>query len=87
MERQSFKKLSARTTVIQGHMADLKIETKTHRVWLSRCTRADGEWCDNPVTVEGLHRGNWVVMEEYNPHDLTKKGREYGVTRTYSVKS
>lgn len=47
----------------------LKIEGEDscgpYRVWLSRCTVADGEPYDNKVTVERLVDGAWTLDQEY----------------------
>lgn len=45
-------------TIIQGHFDDLKIETPTERVWLSRLTNADG-LKGSPITVEHKFEGGW----------------------------
>lgn len=45
-------------TLCVGQAADLKIDTGTIRVWISRCGIADGE--TQPVQVERLIDGRWV---------------------------
>lgn len=54
-------------TISEGHTADLKYENhdKTERVWLERVGVAEGEWCDNKVTVEFLIDGCWITVKEY----------------------
>lgn len=52
MYKYSLKNLLKRKTISQGHTDDLKIETKTKRVWLSRLTIADGMPYNNQVTEE-----------------------------------
>lgn len=54
--------LAAMPTISSGHSANLKIETDTVRVWLSRCTLADGE--TQPVSIEQLRQGDWVDVTE-----------------------
>jgi hypothetical protein len=49
-------------TLATGQAADLKIDTGTVRVWLSRCGPADGE--DQPVQVEILRDGRWIDADE-----------------------
>lgn len=44
--------LVALPTLTQGQADDLKIDTGTERVWLSRMTVEDGMEFDNEVTVE-----------------------------------
>lgn len=70
--------LEALPTLATGQADDLKIETETRRVWLSRCTVEDGEPYNNKATIEEYqedhrpeslsrrnHGGAWVVVEEY----------------------
>ncbi len=45
-------------TLAQGQAADLKIDTGTMRVWLSRCGPEDGE--TRPIQIERLRNGCWV---------------------------
>lgn len=74
MSRYTLAELEALPTLAVGQADDLKIETESVRVWLSRCTIEDGEPYNNKVTVEKLeedHRPNahfrarWIVKEEY----------------------
>lgn len=53
-------------TLSTGQADDLKIDDGEHRVWLSRCTVADGEPYDDKVTVETLERGKWSTAYTYN---------------------
>lgn len=59
--------LQKRSTIRQGHTDDLKLETRTRRVWLSRMTVADGMPYENQVTEEiyNGHEGKWVTMKIY----------------------
>jgi hypothetical protein len=59
----SLQELEALPTLIEGQADDCKIQTDTERVWLSRCTEADGEPWDNKVTVERYIAGSWVEVE------------------------
>jgi hypothetical protein len=52
-------------TIYEGHTADLKIETEDERVWLERVGVADGEWCNDKVTVEFFLNGKWETVLEY----------------------
>lgn len=49
--------LEALPTLAVGQTADLKVDTGTVRVWLSRCGPEDGE--TEPVQVERLVDGRW----------------------------
>jgi hypothetical protein len=49
-------------TLATGQAADLKIDTGTVRVWLSRCGPKDGE--TRPVQVEILRNGRWIDADE-----------------------
>lgn len=55
--------LEALPTLIEGQADDCKIESDTERVWLSRCTVADGEPWNNKVTVERRFGGSWISVE------------------------
>lgn len=63
--------LQALPTLSQGHTADLKIDTGTLRVWLSRMTIADGEL--EPVQIERLRDGRWVDTTR-EPGEMTVCG-------------
>lgn len=60
-------KLQAMPTLHVGHTDDLKIETPTKRIWLSRLTIEDGMPYNNQVTEEKLHAvtGSWVTVKQY----------------------
>lgn len=57
--------LEALPTINSGHFDNLKIETSTERVLLSRLTVADGMPYDNQVTHERLIDGVWTTIKEY----------------------
>lgn len=64
--------LEALPTLAQGQADDLKIETATRRIWLSRMTVADGMEYDNQVSIEEYRDdarpgrfGSWVIVETY----------------------
>lgn len=59
----TLRELEALPTLTQGQADDLKWESDTRRVWLSRCDVADGEPWDNKVTVEVLVAGDWIEVE------------------------
>jgi hypothetical protein len=62
----SLAELEARPTLCVGQADDLKIEVKGRlRVWLSRCSTADGEPCNNKVTEEVWSEGQWRTLREY----------------------
>lgn len=52
-------------TLNQGHTDDLKLESATSRVWLSRLTKEDGMPYDNQVTEEQLVNGKWETVRQY----------------------
>ncbi len=61
----SLKHLQSLPTLSTGQAGDLKIETETTRVWLSRCSIEDGEPYNNKVGIEKLINGCWVTVENY----------------------
>ncbi len=65
MKRYTLKELQVLPTLATGQADDLKIDTGSVRVWLSRCTREDGEPYDNKVSVEEYQNGRWVTIEQY----------------------
>ena len=64
-KRYTAAELERRKTLSTGQCDNLKIDTGSTRVWLSRCTTADGEPYDDKVSVEKLRGGRWVVVDEY----------------------
>lgn len=50
--RYTADELEEMPTLSVGQADDLKVDTGTERVWLSRCTVKDGEPYDRKVTVE-----------------------------------
>jgi len=65
MKRYSLAELEELPTLSEGQFDNLKVETSTRRVWLSRCGVADGEPYPNKVTVERLINGRWEVETTY----------------------
>jgi hypothetical protein len=67
MTRYTLAELSALPTLSQGQADDLKIDTGTDRVWLSRMTVADGMPYDNQVTEEYFNQetGAWETLAQY----------------------
>ena len=63
----SLSYLESLPTLCTAQVDDLKIETRHIRVWLSRCTVADGEPYDNKVSIEEWNsvHDKWVVVDEY----------------------
>ena len=62
----TLEELEAMPTLCVGQADNLKVETDNTRVWLSRCTVADGEPFDNKVTVEELTKdGRWEEARTY----------------------
>lgn len=64
-KRYTLKYLTNRKTLHVGHFDDLKIERPGYRVWLSRCTIADGMPYNNQVVIEELINGEWRTTAEY----------------------
>lgn len=64
-ERYTAAELEELPTIAEGQADDLKIETASTRVWLSRCSVEDGEPFNDKVTVERLQSGRWVEEEVY----------------------
>ncbi len=56
--RMDARDLRALPTIVQGHTANLKIDTGEIRVWLSRCCIGDGE--RQPIQAEQRINGRWV---------------------------
>jgi hypothetical protein len=63
--RLTLGELAALPTLSRSQADDLKIDEPHRRVWLSRCSREDGEPFDNRVTVEALEGGRWVTVDTY----------------------
>lgn len=61
----SLAEIESMPTINQGWTDNLKIDTGTERVWLSRLTVEDGNPYNNQVTVERLTDGCWKTVEEY----------------------
>lgn len=64
-QRWRAEDLRNRETLAIGQACDLKHESETIRVWLSRCGVEDGEPYPDKVTVEGLVNGRWEILETY----------------------
>jgi hypothetical protein len=63
--RYRLDELEALPTLCVGQADNLKIEEPTRRVWLSRCTVADGEPYDNKVTVRERIEDQWLTTDVY----------------------
>ncbi len=64
--RYTAKYLESLPTLATGQADNLKIDDGNGvRVWLSRCTVADGEPYDNKVTHERLENGRWLETDVY----------------------
>lgn len=59
------EQLEEMETIHEGHYDNLKIDTGSMRVWLSRMTVADGMPYNNQVTIEILENGQWVTVDKY----------------------
>lgn len=67
-ERISRMALKELPTIHSGQYANLKIDTGEMRIWLSRCTEADGE--TQPVQVERLIDGRWIDVTEEDDENV-----------------
>lgn len=65
MKKYTLTELKAVPTLSQGHFDNLKIDTGTERIWLSRMTIEDGMPYNNQVTEEHLINGKWETVKEY----------------------
>ena len=71
MKNYTLAYLQSLPTLCVGQSCDLKIDNSKNRIWLSRCTVADGEPYDNKVTVEsciapdGTVTRTWAVVRSY----------------------
>jgi hypothetical protein len=65
MPRYTADELRSLPTLSVAQADNLKIDTGTERVWLSRCGIEDGEPYDDKITIERLRGGRWVTIEEY----------------------
>ena len=64
-EVYTLAELEALPTLSEGQADDLKVDSGTIRIWLSRCGVEDGEPCDNKVTIEEYRDGRWVEVGWY----------------------
>ena len=70
----TLNELEEMLTLASSQADNLKIDTGTIRVWLSRCTIADGEPHNNKVSVEYLEGGGWKTIRTYEA--MPTKGGE-----------
>ena len=61
----SLQQLKTLSTIGDSQFDNLKIETETTRVWLSRCGVEDGEPYPNKVTIEERINGSWKITNIY----------------------
>lgn len=67
MERFTLKEIKALPTIRSSHFDNLKIDTGSDRIWISRMTIQDGMPYNNQITHEKLIRGNWKIVDQYKP--------------------
>jgi len=65
MRDYTLEELEALPTLAVGQADNLKVDTGKVRIWLSRCTVADGEPYNNKVTEEHLIKGKWRTWRRY----------------------
>jgi hypothetical protein len=63
----TYEELTEMPSVSEGHFANLKIDTGRVRLWLSRCTAADGCPFEYPIEIEIFNpiSGGWVQYADY----------------------
>ena len=61
----SLQQLESLPSIGDSGFDNLKIETETTRVWLSRCGVEDGEPYPNKVTIEERINGSWKITNIY----------------------
>jgi len=71
----TYLELEVMPTLAVGQAANLKIDTGTMRVWVSRCGLRDGE--THPVQVERLVDGKWVDITNQDRMDVVYLDGEY----------
>lgn len=69
MKHYNLSELQQMPTLSVGQADNLKVDTGTERLWLSRCTVADGEPYNNKVTIEKLINGVWTEVQTYPATD------------------
>ena len=77
MKRFSLSKVKRLPVLHQGHFDNLIwVNFNTHspfrnvgdtKVWVSRCTVADGMPYNNQVTVEMWDGNKWEIVDQYEP--------------------
>ena len=63
--RYTAQALSKLPTLSRGQSCDLKIDTGSCRVWLSRCSTLDGMEYDNQITIERWLPEKWSTVDTY----------------------
>ena len=57
--------LQALPTIEQAWTGNLKVQTNSKRIWLSRMTIEDGADYNNQVTIETYTNGSWAPILTY----------------------
>jgi len=70
----TLNELESNPTLAVGHFGNLKVDTRTVRVWLSRCTVEDGEPYNNKATIERLNDEGWYTWHTYQAHRVANWG-------------
>ena len=63
--RYTAKALSKLETIKEGLTCNLKVDTGSLRVGLSRCSTMDGRPYDNMITVQVAKDGKWRTLDTY----------------------
>ena len=62
-----WRALEEMETIDESHTCDLKIDTGDARLWLSRCSAADGEPYDYTAYIEVRNEdGRWIDIDCYD---------------------
>lgn len=65
LKKLTLSQINAMPTIEEGHTEDLKYESKSIRIWLSRMKKEDGMPYDNQVIVEKAIKGQWETIDQY----------------------
>ena len=65
LDKLTLKELENMPTISSSQFDDLKYETETYRVLLSRMTIADGMKYNNCVTIEAYDGDVWFTIDTY----------------------
>ncbi|MEK6879073.1 MAG: hypothetical protein AABY22_05665 [Nanoarchaeota archaeon] len=85
MRKLSLKKIQSLPTIHQGHFDNLKIETQSERIWLSRMTIEDGMPYNNQVTEEKLLLQSKKDINGKNIITILNSAKTWQIVRQYEA--